>query len=131
MFMAGILQRGPRGLDLRPPPVLDEDIGDINQYGVDWAAHGDGRLMRHLIEHNPEEQNTQNTFRSMPEHMARAVECNPPNCPFSNDEMDILRVELADRVAAHIHRRNMPSRRIVWHEAIVITSEMRPQRTTA
>jgi hypothetical protein len=86
--MAGILQCGPCGLDLQPTPVLDENVEDVHQYGVDWATHSDRRLMRHLLEHNPQEHDTRNSFR-LPEHMAR-VECEPPNCPFTIDEMDVF-----------------------------------------
>jgi hypothetical protein len=130
MFMAGILQCGPRGLDLRPPPVLDEDVGDIHQYGIDWSSHGNRLLMQHMHEHNPGERTQENSFQ-LPEHMAQ-VECEPPNCPFSVYEMETFRAEIAIRVAGHIHRRDMPSRRIVWREAFTIASEIRPQlRTTA
>jgi hypothetical protein len=121
--MAGILQRGPRGLDLRPLPTLDEDVGNMHQYGIDWAVHRDPRLMRHLQTHNSIDQDAAESFR-LPEHMAR-VECEPPNCPFTPLQMSRLRVELSDRVGEQVHRRDMPSRRVVWCHAYAIASAIR------
>jgi hypothetical protein len=122
MFMAGILQQGARGLNLRPQANMNEAVNDTNQYGVDWSVHSDRRLMRHLHEHNPDDNNVVESF-CLPKHMAR-VECKPPHCPFTPDEMLYLRSELIDRVANHVHRRDMPSRRIVWCHAFAIASEI-------
>jgi hypothetical protein len=119
-------QQGARGLNLRPRPNLDEDVGDVHQYGVDWSVHRDTNLMRHLRDHNPQDQAPATSFR-VPEHMAN-VQCEPPNCPFTSDEMVDLRIELSRRVAAHVNRRDMPSRRIVWCHAFDIASEITARR---
>jgi hypothetical protein len=127
MFVAGLLQRGARGLDLRPQPDLEEDIGNMHQYGVDWAVHRDTRLMQHLRDHNAtDEDGAVEPFR-LPDHMAR-VECEPPNCPFDSEQMVVFRAELAGRIAHQIHRRDMPSRRIIWCHAFAIASDIRTRR---
>jgi hypothetical protein len=129
MFTVGILQRGARGLNLRPQANLDEVVDNPTQYGVDWAAHRDQHLMRHLHEHNPSDHDTAESF-CLPEHMAR-VECEPPNCPFTAEEMVVFRASLAGRVIEHVHRRDMPSRRIVWCHAFAIAFHMRAQQSIA
>jgi hypothetical protein len=126
MFVAGILQRGARGLDLRPVPSLEEDVGDIHQYGVDWAVHCDTRLMCHLHENNTADQDSLQSF-SLPEHMAR-VECKPPNNPFTGQQMEVFWARLLDHIGDQVHRRDMASRRIVWRHAFAIVSEIRLQR---
>jgi hypothetical protein len=122
MFISGILQQGARGLDLRPAADLGENIGDLHQYGVDWSVHNDRQLMRHLYTHNPSDQAAAESF-SLPEHMAR-VECEPPGCPFTPREMDILRVQMARRVPDQVRRRDMTSRRVVWCHAYSVAREI-------
>jgi hypothetical protein len=126
MFMAGILQRGAQGLDLRPSANLNEDIGDVHQYGVDWGAHRDRRLMQHLHEHNPGDNQAADSFR-LPEHMAR-VECEPPNSPFSSEEMNVLRERLSIRVGEQAYCRDMPTRRVLWCHAFAIAREIKASR---
>jgi hypothetical protein len=126
MFTAGILQRGARGLELRPQPNMQEVVDDPHQYGVDWAVHRSTRLMHHLHENNPNEHDTTGSFR-LPEHMAR-VECEPPNCPFTPQEMVVFRSQLADRIADQVHRRDMATRRLVWCHAFAIAFDLRHRR---
>jgi hypothetical protein len=123
MFMIGMLQQGPRGMDLRPDPDLMEAIGDPVEYGVDWDVHRNQRMMQHLYNNNPEENSAAKSFQ-LPSHMAR-VECEPPHSPFISTEMDHLRTQLALRTRNVIHRRDMTSRRIVWNHAFSIASEIR------
>jgi hypothetical protein len=73
MFIAGILQRGARGLNLQPQANMDELVNDPHQYGVDWAVHQDRLLMNHLHDNNPGDHDLTQSFRLL-EHMAR-VEC--------------------------------------------------------
>jgi hypothetical protein len=127
MFVAGILQRGARGLDLRPLPSLEEDVGDVHQYGVDWSVHRDARLMRHLHENNTADQDSSQSF-CLPEHMAR-VECEPPNSPFNDQQAEEFRTRLLESVGDQLHRRDMASRRVVWRHAFAIASDIRSRRT--
>lgn len=123
MFLVGMLQHGPRGAHLRPEPNLDEEIGDITDYGVDWNVHRDRRLMQHLHANNPGENQAAADFH-LPAHIAR-VECEPPNCPFTPSDMEYLRIQLASRAWDLMHRRDMPSRRLLWNHAFQIAAELR------
>jgi hypothetical protein len=107
MFAFGMLQSGPRGLDLRPEPDLTERVEHINEYGVDWDVHRSRRLMRHLRENNPNANHAAQTFQ-LPVHMAR-VDCEPPNSPFTASQMQHLRDELSRRARHSVHQHDMPS----------------------
>ncbi|TDL14461.1 hypothetical protein BD410DRAFT_734057 [Rickenella mellea] len=118
MFVFGMVQDGVRGLETVVQPA-EEDVGDINTYGVDWETHDDNPLMNHHFQHNPQEWENDNPFASSgtPANMAN-VPCEPPNCPFSAEELRYLDQELSRRV--NLASRNMEIRRIVWQEALSI-----------
>lgn len=96
------------------------------EYGVDWDAHQNKRLMQHLYNNNPGENQAAESFH-LPTHMAR-VECEPPRSPFSPEEMNFLRSQLAARASDVICRRDMPSRRLLWGYAFSICAEIRALR---
>jgi hypothetical protein len=126
MFAFGMLQAGPRGLDLRPEPDLTESVTNINEYGVDWAVHRSTRLMQHLRENNPNANHPAQSFQ-LPTHMAR-VDCEPPNSPFTTTQMNYLRTELLRRAQHSLHQVDMISRRLVWQHAFDIASQIHVNR---
>jgi hypothetical protein len=72
MFFFGVIQNGARGLAFIESPManLDEYIGSVEEYGIDWA----------------ELERARNIPVDHPEHMA-AVVVDPPNCPLTAEEM--------------------------------------------
>lgn len=118
MFFFSMVQDGVRGL----PAEDEEDIGDPALYGIDWEDAQDPRLLRHHMENNPGEASVAgNSFQTGPAQLSE-VPCEPPNCPFSPEQVAELDGLLADRV--DVASRNMHVRRLVWLEALAICTEM-------
>ncbi|KZP15787.1 hypothetical protein FIBSPDRAFT_912394 [Athelia psychrophila] len=120
MFTFSLLQDGPRGLTglLEPP---DEPVENPDEYGIDWDVASDERLMDHLHEHNPQDTQDTNPFSNAPATAAH-VECQPPNCPFAEDEVRWLDDTLRSRV--DIASRVMQTRRLVWVEALALCQQL-------
>ncbi|KAK7041382.1 hypothetical protein R3P38DRAFT_3260940 [Favolaschia claudopus] len=123
MFVFSMVQDGPRGLGDVVEPV-DEPVDDIASYGVDWEVANDPRLMRHLLEENPQDWEDENPFHAAPSQLSD-VPCRPPNCPFTVEQVALLDRILAERV--DVTSRNMVIRRTVWCEAFHICSQFVPQ----
>jgi hypothetical protein len=119
-------QSGSRGLNLRPDPDLTESVDNVSMYGVDWDVHRSRRLMQHLRENNPGDEQAAQSFQ-LPTHMAR-VDCEPPDTPFTSNQMAYLRRELLTRAQHSLHQGDMPSRRLVWQHAFDIAREIYHRR---
>ncbi|KAJ7693242.1 hypothetical protein B0H14DRAFT_3100750 [Mycena olivaceomarginata] len=111
MFFFGMIQNGARGFDELQDG--DDDVGDLDAYGIDWEELHDTDIMAHHAEHNSDH------------------ELDPHACdnPFSNetrgrtsfhmsslDDVAALNAHLA--LNAHSQSRNMNSRRSVWIDAL-------------
>jgi hypothetical protein len=118
MFVFSMVQDGPRGLQQIFEPV-DEVVEDIASYGVDWQVANEPRLMQHLLEQNPQDWENENPFRAPPAQLSD-VPCEPPNCPFTPEQVALLDETLRGRV--DVTSRNMGIRRLVWQEAFHISS---------
>lgn len=115
MFRSSMIADGPRGLaDLFARPV-DDEVEDIEAFGIDWDVVDDATYMDHLRRHNPEEWDATNPFSAAPPKMAH-VPVDPPECPFNRESMDILAAALAERV--DLTSRQMDVHRLVWLEAM-------------
>ena len=79
MFFFGVIQNGARGLAFNETPVpnLEEDIGHVEEYGIDWA----------------ELERARNTHIDLPEHMATVL-VDPPTCPLTAEEVAELNASL-------------------------------------
>jgi hypothetical protein len=113
MFFFGMSQEGSRGV---------EDVQNFDEYGVDWDDYNDASFMRSLLQSNPDDTEEAGVFRA-PEHIA-TVECEPPNCPLSSNEVRELDDELHRRIGNAFYSRDMNARRAVWEAALAITMDI-------
>ena len=97
----------------------DEEIEDINSYGVDWQVADEPHLLRHLLRENPQDGENENPFHAQPAQLSD-VPCDPPDSPFTPEQVALLDGALQERV--DLHSRNMIIRRMVWQEAFNICS---------
>lgn len=128
MFLFSLLEN-PRGLEQAGRPENDEDVGDGREYGIDWDAAADSRLMNHLLANNEAEWDTQNPFlppTSTAPSTFSNVPCDPPNCPLLPAEIQELNFRLA--AAVDVQSRNMSLRRLVWTTAFGLCGEILQRR---
>ncbi|KAJ7290934.1 hypothetical protein C8J57DRAFT_1429656 [Mycena rebaudengoi] len=120
MFLFSMVQDGPRGIQHLTEPVSDE-VEDPNTYGIDWDEADNSQMMDHLLGENPHEWEDNNPFSAAPGTLSH-VPCDPPNCPFTPEQVAYLDHRLA--AAVDVTSRNMAVRRLVWKEAFVICNEL-------
>ncbi|KAJ7165770.1 hypothetical protein C8R46DRAFT_1163410 [Mycena filopes] len=106
MFLFSMVQDDLCSISHMVEPV-DEPVDDVLSYGVDWEVANELRLMRHLLQENPQDWENENPFNAPPAQLSD-VPCKPLNCPFTPAQVDILDRMLCDRV-------NLASRNIVIH----------------
>lgn len=129
MFMFGLLQQGPRGVEHMINRVIeDEDVHDIASYGIDWQAQLNPLLMNHLRLNNPEEYDDTNPFStfSTPETMAEVV-CDAPNCSLSPIQVKILSKQLLS--LEEFYTNSMEIRKSIWTEALACCRSFFPVGT--
>lgn len=120
MFLFSLLQDGPRGVQAHADPI-DEQVEDVAAYGVDWDVAANPVLMQHLLQHNPQDQARPNPFNIANGPAALSdVPCEPPDCPFTTEQVQWLDLILSQRV--NLDSRSMDSRRAVWIEALSLCS---------
>ncbi|KAJ7106393.1 hypothetical protein C8R44DRAFT_834397 [Mycena epipterygia] len=116
MYLFSMIHDGPRGLERFVDPP-EEDVGDPSTFGIDWDDAADPALMRHHLMQNPQEWDDHNPFAPGIQEMSD-VPCEPPNSPFSAEQVAYLDRELA--AVVDLTSRSMPVRRLVWKEAFRI-----------
>ncbi|KAJ7220271.1 hypothetical protein GGX14DRAFT_532855 [Mycena pura] len=116
MFVFSMVQDGQRGIG-HMYDTVDEPVDDNASYSVDWDVADDSRLMAHLLHENPQDWEDENPFHGQPAQLSD-VPCEPPNCPFTPAQVELLDRTLRDRV--DVQSRNMEMRRLVWREAFNI-----------
>jgi hypothetical protein len=92
----------------------EEEIEDINEYGIDWEVNNEPDLIAHLLEHNPHERGVNNdpfASASTPANLSEVL-CDPPGCPFTPTQLQVLDEHLSASV--DLFSRNMNVRRLVW-----------------
>ncbi|KAJ7874350.1 hypothetical protein B0H14DRAFT_2343737 [Mycena olivaceomarginata] len=123
MFFFGMIENGFRGFDEIPD---DNDIEDLNAYGVDWDDLHDPDVMAHHAEFNTDQEvnddDIQNPFTNDGPHKLSHVEVLEPLCPFTADQVVELNAHLA--LSMYSHSRNMNSRRAVWIDALSFCQEL-------
>ncbi|PBK95697.1 hypothetical protein ARMGADRAFT_925675 [Armillaria gallica] len=115
MFRSSMIADGPRGIAELMARPIDDDVDDLNAFGIDWEVADDPTYMSHILEQNPEEWDEENPFSSAPPKPTH-VPVEPPECPFNTESLEILSSTLADRV--DLSDRRMEMRWVVWEEAI-------------
>ncbi len=95
MFRSSMIANGPRGLvDLFVWPV-DDEVEDIEAFGIDWDIVDDATYMEHLRQHNQDVWDPSNPF-SDAHPKTLHVPVDLPECPFNRESMDILAAALAE-----------------------------------
>ncbi|KAF7334856.1 Integrase catalytic domain-containing protein [Mycena sanguinolenta] len=125
MFMFGLLEDGPRGIGqlATPLPVAESEVGDVRQLGIDWEAQANPGILNHLAENSALDWDVQNPFaaESTPENLSEVV-VEPPNCPFTPNEVNHLDAELVQIV--DVTSRDMTVRKAVWREALRLCNDL-------
>lgn len=121
LFFFGMIENGLRGFDAGPEAAVDDDdVEDIDAYGIDWEELHNADIMAHHTEHNADEEVNQdaleNPFANDGPHKLSHVEVREPLCPFAPEHVQLLDAHLA--LNPHSESRNMNSRRAVWIEAL-------------
>ncbi|KAJ7114571.1 hypothetical protein C8R43DRAFT_902987 [Mycena crocata] len=119
MFFFGMIENGLRGYDNVPAAdEEDDDIDDLDTYGVDWEDLHDTNILAHHAEFNPEDDPAaaHNPFSNDGPHQLSHVEVVEPLCPFTEEQVAVLNEYLA--LSPHCQSRNMNSRRAVWVDAL-------------
>jgi hypothetical protein len=113
MFFFGMIQNGPRGLH-----PMDDNINDVQSYGIDWDDYDNDNILEHHREANLTDNPEDNPFISnRPERMTQ-VSVDEPGCPLTEAQIIYLDSELNS--LPYIHSHNMESYRLVWISAIHI-----------
>ncbi|KAK6992517.1 hypothetical protein R3P38DRAFT_3083810 [Favolaschia claudopus] len=115
MFTFGLLLQGPRGLS---HAELEAPV-DIDNFGIDWEAQTNTRLVQHFAEHNDQSWSEADPFApfTAPESLNEVV-VDPPEGPLSEEEVAELDFQLAELV--DVSSTNMNVRKMVWREALRI-----------
>lgn len=110
--MFGMVQEGSRGLHA---PEEDGDINE-NEYGIDWEAlERNPTALDDQLEQVAMEHPLEGAPHNAPRNLAH-VPCEPPNCPF--DEDDIARLDAHMLAEFPEHSRVMLRRREMWCSAL-------------
>ncbi|KAJ6474110.1 hypothetical protein DFH09DRAFT_1462008 [Mycena vulgaris] len=84
-------------------------------YGIDWDVANDPGLMTHLLDQNPQDWSERNLFAPGLDTLSH-VPCEPPNSPFTVEQIAFIDAELAAEV--DVTSRSMHVRRVVWTKAM-------------
>jgi hypothetical protein len=111
MYFFGMIQNGPRGLH-----ISDEEVDDIQAYGIDWEDYDDDGILNHHNHANIPDNQGDNPF-SITTHRPSAdtltrVDVIPPGCPLTADQIGFLDSQLA--LLPYFDDQNMDMRRLVW-----------------
>jgi len=115
MFIFGMIQNGPCGLE-------QDEVEDINGYGVDWADLDDPAILGHHEQHNPDDAAIHNPFVSRdPDEYSHVEVANAPS-PLSSEQIELLDQELSQ---VPLYRsRSMSARRDMWIHALAFCRHM-------
>ncbi|KAJ7853072.1 hypothetical protein B0H14DRAFT_3085671 [Mycena olivaceomarginata] len=120
LFSFGMIENGLRGFDSAPELADDDDIDDVDAYGIDWEDLHNADIMAHHTEHNADQEHNpddlDNLFSNNEPHRLSHVEVSQPLCPFTLDEVADLDAHLA--LNPHSQSCNMTSRQSVWIDAL-------------
>ncbi|KAJ7867825.1 hypothetical protein B0H13DRAFT_2351761 [Mycena leptocephala] len=121
MFFFGMIENGLRGFDafLVVAPD-DDDIDDLDAYGIDWEELHNTDIMVQHNKHNAvqelDPEALDNPFSNDSPHKLSHVEVQEPLCPFGPEYVGLHDAHLAHN--PHSQSCNMNSRRAVWIDAL-------------
>lgn len=115
--------------------VVDEDVENLAEYGVDWEDLDNLTQMQHHLANNVDELQWTDSNPLAPPGMPTRlsnVPCESPSigCPLTEEEVATLERELQDRDIFRHELRSMELRRLVWNEALDIYYTILEQRHT-
>ncbi|KAJ7068442.1 hypothetical protein C8F01DRAFT_978820 [Mycena amicta] len=120
MFFFGMIENGLRGFDDLGAPDAEDDVENLEEYGVDWEELHNQDTLAHHNENNPDEDQTaealQNPFSNDGPHRLSHVEVSEPPCPLS--EEDLVQLNTYLETHPHMNSRSMNSRRVLWKDAL-------------
>ncbi|KAJ6605747.1 hypothetical protein B0H10DRAFT_1820507 [Mycena sp. CBHHK59/15] len=120
MFFFGMIQNGLRGFDAVFAVHDNDEVDDLDSYGVDWEDLNNTDIMAHHSEQNADQEldmaDVSNPFSNEGLHKLSQVEVVEPLCPFTADQVSLLNAHLA--LLPHSQSWNMNSRRAVWISAL-------------
>ena len=111
MFFFGMLERGVRGFD------LENEIEDIESYGIDWSDFNNPQIQTHYTMENPDSAHADNNpfLSQLPTHLNH-VEVPVPDTPLSTEQITLLRNHLQS--LSSFGSRNMDDCRLLWITAL-------------
>ena len=124
MFFFGMLQNGLRGVEglQGPDDHDDEDIGPLDEYGIDWEDYEEDNIRAHHGRENTADDLGDNPFLThQPERLSH-IPVDEPNAPLQPEQIAILDRELA--IFPFWSSQSMQDRRMLWIEALRICVEL-------
>jgi len=117
MYLHGMLQHGLRGV-----AIEEEELEDIEAFGIDWDDLEHNNLRTHHDLHNQLEPtpNTTNDNSNPfvlghPVHLSH-IFVSDPRCPFTEEQVQIFSEQLAH--LPHFSADDMHSRRLLWIDSL-------------
>lgn len=124
MYIFGMIEHGPRGIEhmLDGDDDEEEDIGNPEEYGVDWEAQRDPRILNHLLDNNPQEDDGNPLLpRTAPTPLSH-IEVVPPPSPLTDAKMDLFEEHFPD-----VPSRSMEVRKLLWEQALAYCLQLNPE----
>ncbi|KAJ7178681.1 hypothetical protein C8R43DRAFT_942299 [Mycena crocata] len=94
LFFFGMIENGLRGFEDAPETLDDDEVDDLDAYGVDWEDLNDADIMAHHVEVNADQEpdmgNAYNPVSNDRPHQLSHVEVVEPACPFTVEEVAII-----------------------------------------
>ncbi|KAG1897464.1 uncharacterized protein F5891DRAFT_957168 [Suillus fuscotomentosus] len=123
LFFFGMIQNGARGYDPTSLPG-DSEIGDIQEYGIDWEDYNDNNIQNHHDNVNTTDSDDQAQnpfFTHQPQHLSD-IRVPETYSPLTHQQVE----HLDDYLAGHPDSRSqsMDRRRSLWVDALNFCVEM-------
>ncbi|KAF8134033.1 hypothetical protein K438DRAFT_1911734 [Mycena galopus ATCC 62051] len=120
LFFFGMIENDLRGFNGPDASEDDDDLDDVDAYGIDWEELHDADIMAHHAEQNADQElspdDLDNPFSNDGPHRLSHVEVSEPLFPLTLEQVAQLDAHLA--LNLHSQSRNMNSRRSVWIDAL-------------
>lgn len=123
MFVFGMMENGMRGLGRHEVEDIQLPQEQIQEYGIDWAAHDEPAIQHHHDAHNRADELAHNPFLThQPQHLSH-VQVDAPDCPFASDE-EVAALDNQLRQLPYYDAHDMASRRLLWISALDICTQI-------
>ena len=121
LFFFGMLQHGTHGINFLQPSEESEDIGDLQEYGIDWEAFDEDDIRNHHHQANSVEEDVDNPFVVGPLHLSD-VQVPEADCPLT--DMQVLELKQALEGLPHYFSTSMYDLRLLWVDALQICHDL-------